>query len=81
MSGWSTLIQRYKPENARVCNCGQAYEYQCGIGAIPTQDGSGLEYRSDLWACPDGCSAAQIHAKEHVARCILAEESGDAEAM
>lgn len=68
---WQTLIRRYCPEGSRVCNCGDAYETFCPAATKTAMRGG--EW-IDSWGCAGGCSAAQIEAREHVARCVIAAE-------
>lgn len=55
---WLTLLQRYRPGDARVCNCRMAYEHQSKQGR---------------WACKWGCSTARIDAANLIADKVVEE--------
>lgn len=57
-SEWETLIARYMPPAQRICNCRRAYEKRVESGG---------------WKCPGGCSTAQLIARDHVAKSVIAE--------
>ena len=63
---WKTLVKRYA-DGRQICNCGCAYNSPVGIGI------SGGVRRTDLMTCEYGCSAAQIFAREYVAKKVLNE--------
>ena len=65
-NAWERLIARYA-DGREICNCGQAYYENCGIGYI---DG---EKREDMPACLGGCSANQYSVKDYIARKVEAE--------
>lgn len=57
-SEWETLVARYLPPTQRICNCRRAYEKHVHGG---------------LYKCPGGCTTAQLIARDHVAKSVLAE--------
>ena len=65
MSYWQTLIREHATPEKRVCNCGNAYETLHPNGAL-TPEGP-----IDAWKCAHGCSAAQIDAREYIAKRVL----------
>lgn len=69
---WETLIARYATPEMRVCNCRQAYKtFRPASSQSCMRDGEWI----DSWACPAGCSSAQIAARKHVAKCVLRSEA------
>jgi hypothetical protein len=64
MTDWEILVERYA-EGRPICNCRQAYYSPCGEGIVNG------ERRSDLLVCKHGCSANQLDARDHVAKCVL----------
>lgn len=59
------LVKKYADDKP-ICNCGQAYLTACGQGC--TLEGYTL-------VCKAGCSAAQIDAKDYVAKRVLQDLS------
>lgn len=66
---WRLLIERFKPSDKRICNCGNAY-YTHFTAATNTAWRNGVSV--DHWGCKDGCDAAQIRARDHVASEVIA---------
>jgi hypothetical protein len=64
VSPWERLIARYATPEMRVCNCRKAYAMQRNFATL-----GALE--REFWTCAHGCSAAQIAARDIVARLVL----------
>lgn len=62
---WESLIERFRPHDKRICNCGDAYYTLVDNAAY------GANGWEPAWICEHGCSANKIHARDHVAKCVL----------
>lgn len=74
MTKWQELIKRYAGGRP-ICNCGDAYYSLCGHEISIDEAGRRIE-RFDAPACPHGCSANQIMAKEYIATKVLEDLGG-----
>lgn len=54
-------LVKFFADGRTVCNCGQAYLTNCGVGYI------GFAKVMDIPTCAGGCSSAQISAKYEIA--------------